>query len=66
MWLQLFLFSQEHIRLINKDLENLYRSFSRAAGLVSSLETNLYAEELCCKFLVYWDDSKAKVCEAGL
>jgi len=51
------------MRMTNKDLEDLYRTFSRAAALVSSLDMNIYAEELCSKLLLHWEEYKNKVCE---
>lgn len=55
---------QEMMRLTNKDLEDLYRTFSRAAALVSTLDSNIHGEELCSKLLVHWEECKSKVCEA--
>ncbi|KAJ7390049.1 DNA-binding protein rif1 [Desmophyllum pertusum] len=45
---------------VSKTLAELYRSFSRAAALVSTAEANVCCEELCTKILSVDDDWKAK------
>ena len=48
---------------VSKTLAELYRSFSRAAALVSTAEANVCCEELCTKILSVDGDWKAKVGE---
>ena len=46
---------------VGKTLVQLYRSFSRAAALVPTAETNICCEELCAKILKIEGDWKSKV-----
>ena len=46
---------------VGKTLVQLYRSFSRAAALVPTAETNICCEELCAKILAIEGDWKSKV-----
>lgn len=45
----------------SKTVAELYRSFSRAASLVPTAETNICCEELCYKILALGADWRTKV-----
>ena len=46
---------------VSKTILELYRSFSRAAALVPTAETNVCCEELCSKILSVDGDWSSKV-----
>ena len=58
-----FLYSslKDLVKESSKTVAELYRSFSRAASLVPTAETNICCEELCYKILALGADWRTKV-----
>lgn len=52
--------SQDLVKESSKTVAELYRSFSRAASLVPTAETNICCEELCYKILALGSDWRTK------